>query len=218
MSADTNTFIFIQLLILMGAVLCVSLAFNWFLKSKLNQVVNAKLSGATKEQSQKRQQAHDVEQGIDVQQWSSSKEMSELGELSGKQLALSSQLKEMTSSASKSSLNSADTVRFIEHIDELEESLLQSRKQINSVNNQLKQANQDLQQERNKAAELKKLAKQVPSLKIRESTLLDQARQMSELIAQHEKEIKRLKQNPAPAAAATKEEQKPAEKSTKTAP
>jgi len=215
MSTDTNTFILIQMLILMGAVLCMSLAFNWFLKNKLNQLVNAKLSGVSREQSQKRQQAHDAEQGIDVQQWSSSKEMSELGELSGKQLTLSSQLKEMTSSAGKSSMNSADTVRFIEHIDELEESLLQSRKQINSVNNQLKQANQDLQQERNKAAELKKLAGQVPSLKLREASLLEQSKQMSELITQHEKEIKHLKQNQVPAA---KEEQKPAAQSAKTAP
>ena len=200
MSADSNTFILIQLIIMLGAVLCISLAFNWFLKSKLNQVVHNKLSEAAHDKGQQLQQTHDAEQGIDIQEWSTSKEMSELGELSGQQLTISSQLKEMTSSAQKSSLNSADRVRFIEHIDELENSLLQSRKQINSVNNQLKQAQQDLQLEQTKAAERKKMADQVPSLKLRESSLLDQARQMSELIAHHEKEIKRLKQSPAPAA------------------
>lgn len=194
MSADTNTLILIQLIILLGATLCISLAFNWFQRSKLNQVVSTKLSESAREDSLSRQQAHDAEQGIDTQQWSTSKEMSELGELSGQQLSLSSQLKEMTTNAPKSSLSSADRVRFLDHIEELENSLLQSRKQINSVNNQLKQANQDLQIERNKAAELKKMADYVPSLKLRETSLLDQAKQMTELIAHHEKEIKRLKQ------------------------
>lgn len=194
MSADTNTFILIQVIILLGAVLCMSLAFNWFLRSKLNQVVNGKLTESAREEGLVRQQAHDNEQGIDIRQWSSSPEMSALGELSGQQLSLSSQLKEMTTNAPKSSLSNADRVRFLDHIDELENSLLQSRKQINSVNNQLKQSQQDLQIERNKAAELKKMADYVPSLKLREATLLDQAKQMSELITQHDKEIKRLKQ------------------------
>ena len=194
MSADTNTLILIQLIILLGALLCISLAFNWFQRSKLNQVVNTRLSETAKEGSLSRQQEHDAEQGIDIQQWSTSKEMSELGELSGQQLSLSSQLREMTSNAPKSSLSNADRVRFLDHIEELESSLLQSRKQINSVNNQLKQANQDLQIERNKAVELKKMADYVPSLKLRETSLLDQAKQMGELIAHHEKEIKRLKQ------------------------
>jgi predicted nucleic acid-binding Zn-ribbon protein len=196
MSTDTNTLILIQLIILLGAFLCISLAFNWFLRNKLNQVVNVKLSEKARESGEDRQQAHDAEHGIDTAQWSTSNELSALGELSGQQLTLSSQLKEMTTNAHKSSLNNADRVRFLDHIDELEASLLQSRKQINSVNNQLKQAQQDLQIERTKAVELKKLADHVPSLKLRETQLLEQAKQMSELIAHHEKEIKRLKQAP----------------------
>jgi predicted nucleic acid-binding Zn-ribbon protein len=115
-------------------------------------------------------------------------------------------------------LNDADRARFVDQIDELENSLLQSRKQINSVNNQLKQANQDLQIEKTKAAELKKLADHVPSLKLRETSLLDQAKQMSELIAQQEKEIKRLKQAAVQVAAAAPKNIETAPKNTAATP
>lgn len=193
MSGDTNIFILVQLVILMGAGLVISLTFNWFLRGKVKQLSNYKTIEKSAQQTTRQHIEKELKAGVDAEQWNSTKEMSELGALSGRQLAISSQLKEMSTQSADSGAKQADRERFSRHIDELEESLFQSRKQINSVNHQFKQSQQDLQVERTKAAELKKQADHVPSLKLRETSLLDQAKQMNELIAAQEKEIKMLK-------------------------
>ncbi len=187
-----STFIITQVLIATFACLCMSLAYVWFLKIKLNKLT------ALKKKKHTFEYAYD---GAKVGKTASSESepdsaeagMDKLGELSGQQLSLSSQLREMTSDGNAKSLSDGERQRFLSHIEALEGSLQESGRQITSMNIQYQQASRDFEKEANKVSSLKRVVDAVDTGKDREEELRLKTQQLSDELVQKDKEIKKLR-------------------------
>jgi chromosome segregation ATPase len=192
MPTDTN-YIIIQLLIGTFACLCISVAYIMFLKHKLTKLkpgkhhtfeyaYDGKTVGKTAPDSEGEEES--VEDG-----------MNKLDELSGQQLSLSSQLKDMTSENDRQAFSDSERQRLLEHIEALEASLKESGKRITSMNVQYQQASRDIEKEANKVSSLKRVVDAVDTSNEREESLIEKTQQLSEQLDEKVKEIKKLRIN-----------------------
>jgi chromosome segregation ATPase len=195
MPTDSQTFLFVQLLIASAAFLCISVAYIWFLRKQVKK--------------QKSRSPHVFEYAYDgsrVGQKKGAEKLSEidmLGALSGEQFHLSSEIKEMTSKKEVEALSDKERERFLQHIDSLEESLKESGKQLASMKLQHRQVNCDLENEENKVANLKKVVDASADASVsvpvsgheEESVAAEQIKQLKSDLDKKEKEIKKLRVN-----------------------
>lgn len=187
MAADSQTFMIVQLLIASIALLCISLAYVWFLRHKLK-----------KQQSRK---SHVFEYAYDGARAGKTDESTlsdteKLGHLSGEQLYIGSQLHEMTSEKDIESLSEKERLELLQKIDALEESLQRSGKQIASMKVQYRQVNCDLENEENKVSDLKKVVEAQYTTDVEsDDPLLEANQKLKDDLAKKEKEIKKLRVN-----------------------